>query len=157
MICLPSPVVLRYRLIKQRNELLGHPVQIRYFLVWKDSEEGTSSISFLTPFSFQQTTQTIVRQVNDFCLFKFPHYIPCRRLSLLTNQIAAIVSERGVLKNQQLESRLTFTRNPNSHNWSHETMTCYSFNCFRIVWGQGQAPLVTSLPRSSCYMTHVGR
>ena len=26
IICLPSPIVLKYRLIKQRNELLGHPV-----------------------------------------------------------------------------------------------------------------------------------
>ena len=26
MICLPSPIVLKYRLIKKRNELLGHPV-----------------------------------------------------------------------------------------------------------------------------------
>ena len=33
-------------------------------------------------------------------------------------------------------------------------MTCHSFNCFSIVWGQGNAPLVTSLP-SSCYMTRV--
>ena len=27
VICLPSPIVLKYRLIKQRNELLGHPVK----------------------------------------------------------------------------------------------------------------------------------
>ena len=27
-ICLPSSIVLKYRLIKQRNELLGHPVNI---------------------------------------------------------------------------------------------------------------------------------
>ena len=65
---------------------------------------------FLTPFSFRQTTQTIVGQVNEFCLFKFPHYVACRRLSLLTNQIAAFVSERGVFKNQQLGCRLTFPR-----------------------------------------------
>ena len=31
-------------------------------------------------------------------------------------------------------------------------MTYHSSNCFSIVWGQGKAPLVTSLP-SSCYMT----
>ena len=37
-------------------------------------------------------------------------------------------------------------------DWSQETMTCHSSNCFSIVWGQGKAPLVTSLPRS-CYMT----
>ena len=24
-----------------------------------------------------------------------------------------------------------------SPNWSQETMTCHSFNCFSIVWGQG--------------------
>ena len=24
-----------------------------------------------------------------------------------------------------------------SPNWSQKTMTCHSFNCFRIVWGQG--------------------
>ena len=43
-----------------------------------------------------------------------------------------------------------------SANWSQETMTCHSSHCFSIVWGQGNAPLVTSLP-SSCYMTnHVG-
>ena len=23
-----------------------------------------------------------------------------------------------------------------SRNWSQETMTCHSFNCFSIVWGQ---------------------
>ena len=39
-----------------------------------------------------------------------------------------------------------------SRKWSQETMTCHSFNCFSIVWGQRNAPLVTSLP-SSCYMT----
>ena len=33
-------------------------------------------------------------------------------------------------------------------------MTCHSSNCFSIVWGQGDTPLVTSLP-SSCYMTWV--
>ena len=38
-----------------------------------------------------------------------------------------------------------------SPNWSQETMTCRSSNCFSIVYGQGNAPLVTSLP-SSCYM-----
>ena len=34
-------------------------------------------------------------------------------------------------------------------------MKCHSFFCFSIVWSQGKAPLVTSLP-SSChmYMTH---
>ena len=31
-------------------------------------------------------------------------------------------------------------------------MTCHSFNCFSVVWGQRNATLVTSLP-SSCYMT----
>ena len=33
-----------------------------------------------------------------------------------------------------------------SRNWSQKTMTCHSFYCFSIVWGQGNAPLVTSLP-----------
>ena len=42
-----------------------------------------------------------------------------------------------------------------SPDWSHKTMTCHSFSCFSIVWGQGNAPLVTSLP-SSCYMTLPG-
>ena len=42
-----------------------------------------------------------------------------------------------------------------SPDWSQETMTCHSFNCFSIVWGQGNAPLVTSLP-SSWYMTLSG-
>jgi len=36
-----------------------------------------------------------------------------------------------------------------SPNWSQETMTCHSSNCFSIVWGQGNAPLVISL-LSSC-------
>ena len=35
-----------------------------------------------------------------------------------------------------------------SPDWSQKTMTCHSFNCFSIVWGQ----LLTSHP-SSCYMT----
>ena len=41
-----------------------------------------------------------------------------------------------------------------SPNWSQETMACdsISYNCFSIVWGQGNAPLVTSL-LNSCYMT----
>ena len=30
-------------------------------------------------------------------------------------------------------------------DWSQETMTCNSSHCFSIVWGQGKAPLVTSL------------
>ena len=38
-----------------------------------------------------------------------------------------------------------------SPNWSQETMTCHSSDCFSIVWGQGNAPLVTSL-LSSYYM-----
>ena len=38
-----------------------------------------------------------------------------------------------------------------SCNWLQEAMTCHSSNCFSIVYGQGNAPLVTSLP-SSCYM-----
>ena len=38
-----------------------------------------------------------------------------------------------------------------SPDWSQKTMTCHSFNCFSIVWGQGYAPLVTPLP-SSCHM-----
>ena len=42
-----------------------------------------------------------------------------------------------------------------SPNWLQETMTCHSFNCFSIVWGQGNAPLVTSLP-SSWYMALSG-
>ena len=41
-----------------------------------------------------------------------------------------------------------------SRNWSLETMTCHSSNCFSIVWGQGNTLVVTSLP-SSCYMTPV--
>ena len=41
-----------------------------------------------------------------------------------------------------------------SPNWSQETMTHHFSNCFSIVWGQGNAPLVTSLP-SSCYLTHI--
>ena len=43
-----------------------------------------------------------------------------------------------------------------SPNWSLETMTCHSSHCFSIVWGQGNAPLVTSL-LSSCCMTHFFR
>ena len=39
-----------------------------------------------------------------------------------------------------------------SPNWSQETMTCHSPNCFRTIWDQGNAPLVTSLP-NSCYIT----
>ena len=39
-----------------------------------------------------------------------------------------------------------------SPNWSKETLACHSSNCFSIVWGQGDAPSVTSLP-SSCDMT----
>ena len=39
-----------------------------------------------------------------------------------------------------------------SPNWSLETMTCHSSHCFSVVWGQGNAPLVTFL-LSSCYMT----
>ena len=39
-----------------------------------------------------------------------------------------------------------------SPNWSQQTMTCHSCNCFSIVWGQGNPPLVTSLT-SSYYMT----
>ena len=46
MICLPSPIVLKYRLAKERNELLGHPVVMTFlqgfvilrscfFLNWK--------------------------------------------------------------------------------------------------------------------------
>ena len=37
-----------------------------------------------------------------------------------------------------------------SPNWSQETITCHSSNS--IIWSQGNAPLMTSLP-SSCYMT----
>ena len=37
-----------------------------------------------------------------------------------------------------------------SPNWSQETMTCHSSNCCSVVWGQENAPLVTSLP-SSCH------
>ena len=33
-----------------------------------------------------------------------------------------------------------------SLNWSQETTTCHFSNWFSIVWGQGNAPLVTSLP-----------
>ena len=33
-----------------------------------------------------------------------------------------------------------------SPNWSEETMKCHSSYCFGIVWGHGNAPLVTSLP-----------
>ena len=36
-------------------------------------------------------------------------------------------------------------------DWSQKIMT-RNFNCFSIFWGQGLAPLVTSLP-SNCYMT----
>ena len=39
-----------------------------------------------------------------------------------------------------------------SPNWSQETMTCHSSNCFSIVCGQGNASWVASLP-SSCYIT----
>ena len=38
-----------------------------------------------------------------------------------------------------------------SSDWSQETMTCHSSNCFSIGLGQGNAPLVTSLP-SICFM-----
>ena len=41
-----------------------------------------------------------------------------------------------------------------SPNWSLETMTCHSSNCFSIVWGRGNTLVVTSLP-SSCYLTPV--
>ena len=43
-----------------------------------------------------------------------------------------------------------------SPNWLQETMTCHSSNCFSIVWGQGNVPLVTSLP-SSCYILNCRR
>ena len=38
-----------------------------------------------------------------------------------------------------------------SPNWSQKTITCHTPNCFSIVGGQGNAPLMPSLP-SSCYM-----
>ena len=44
MICLPSPIVLKYRLIKQSNELLGHPV--------KDSENLFQRGFFWIPFEW---------------------------------------------------------------------------------------------------------
>ena len=34
-------------------------------------------------------------------------------------------------------------------------MTCHSFYCFSIVWSQGNAPLVTSLPNSGYICSEV--
>ena len=47
-ICLPSPIVLKYRLIKRRNELLGHPV------VSNSTEHDTLAASFAFAKSFQK-------------------------------------------------------------------------------------------------------
>ena len=36
-----------------------------------------------------------------------------------------------------------------SPNWSQETMTCHSSNCFSIVWGQGNAATFNTQPLNS--------
>ena len=54
-------------------------------------------------------------------------------------------------KREKLGKRSVGAARKVSCNWLQEAMTCHSSNCFSIVYGQGNAPLVTSLP-SSCYM-----
>ena len=81
--------------------------------------------------------------------------VPCLRASSPFKRTArsharAARNRRHELKNQKCGCvRAARTVSP---NWSPETMTCHSSHCFSIVWSQGNAPLVTSLP-SSCYMT----
>ena len=50
-----------------------------------------------------------------------------------------LIAERWVAKMQERTAKAVASvgaaRNV-SRNWSQETMTCHSFNCFSIVWGQ---------------------
>ena len=62
-------------------------------------------------------------------------------------------SHRSVKRQMACQSSVGAARKVSSH-WSQETMTCHSSNCFSIVWDQGKALLVTSLP-SSCDMTRL--
>ena len=87
--------------------------------------------------------------------------LPCKKLRQCAGA-ACYDKERGFHSPNQVLRSNTTSIDPSrvgaahkvSPNWSQETITFHSSNCFSIVWGQGNAPLVTYLP-SSCYMTRV--
>ena len=69
--------------------------------------------------------------------------------------VDAVLNKPGKIafkSNQSKEKGSVGAAGKVSPNWSQETMTCHSSNCFSIAWGQGNTPLVNSLP-SSCYVT----
>lgn len=76
---------------------------------------------------------------------------PPKKIATIKNEIN---SKRAVDdgKREKVGKRSVGAARKVSCNWLQEAMTCHSSNCFSIVYGQGNAPLVTSLP-SSCYMT----
>ena len=77
-----------------------------------------------------------------------PH--PPPKIATIKNEIN---SKRAVDdgKREKVGKRSVGAARKVSCNWLLEAMTCHSSNCFSIVYGQENAPLVTSLP-SSCYM-----
>ena len=98
-----------------------------------------------------------------FFSYSYRHHSPPQRLPLGTptpppqqknsNKKNQINSKRAVDdgKREKVGKKSVGAARKVSCDWLQEAMTCHSSNCFSIVYGQGNAPLVTSLP-SSCYM-----
>ena len=76
MICLPSPIVLKYRLIKQRNELLGHLVVYRsksLSCTLSAVDVSLSLLTFLINTSRYTSTTTSTRVLREVSYSKRPH------------------------------------------------------------------------------------
>ena len=84
MICLPSPIVLKYRLIKQRNELLGHLVVYRsksLSCTLSAVDVSLSLLTFLINTSRYTSTTTSTRVLREVSYSKRPHGTQLQRRS----------------------------------------------------------------------------
>ena len=125
----------------------------RFFFLKIGLEESKSSVrashaQSRSPFS--AFDELFVRTVH-FNTQRYGLFCSLRSLSTVS-QTSTRVDMRSIASNLTPQLSCVGAARKVSPDWLQKTMTCHSFNCFSIVWGQGWTPLVPS-PLSSCYMT----
>ena len=126
---------------------------VDFFFLKIGLEESKSSVrashtQSRSPFSafdalFVRTVHLNTQRYGLFCSLRSLSTVP---------QTSTRVDMRSITSNLTPQLSCVGAARKVSPDWLQKTMTCHSFNCFSIVWGQGWTPLVPSL-LSSCYMT----
>ena len=127
----------------QTPRCYGTPHDISLFpLFFRSSLSRNSSLDRKRSLPRQRiSTYSPLKFLGETFLFPCPRvFSSCPIKSLIVTALFAIALAGiriGRILREKEDSHPLLTARKVSPDWSQKTITCHSFNCFSIVWGQG--------------------